>query len=133
MVRTNTKRKNNDMNKKIKIIFLLIFFIINFSRTLVFASEDSIYNKIDLFSEVLDKINKEYVEEVNQSDAMDAAINGVLQSLDPYSSYISPEMLDYMKTETKGEFGGLGIEVGMEAGVVKVISPIDNTPHQELG
>ncbi len=121
------------MNKKIKIIFLLIFFIINFSRTLVFASEENIYNKIDLFSEVLDKINKEYVEEVNQSDAMDAAINGVLQSLDPYSSYMSPEMLDYMKTETKGEFGGLGIEVGMEAGVVKVISPIDNSPASRVG
>ena len=133
MVRTNTKRKNNDMNKKIKIIFVLIFFITNFTRTLVFASEDSIYNKIDLFSEVLDKINKEYVDEVNQSDAMDAAINGVLQSLDPYSSYMSPEMLDYMKTETKGEFGGLGIEVGMEAGVVKVISPIDNTPASRAG
>ena len=78
-----------------------------------------------MFSEVLDKINKEYVEDVNQSEAMDAAINGVLQSLDPYSAYMSPEIFEEMQTETSGEFGGLGIEVSMEAGVVKVISPID--------
>ena len=133
MVGINTKRKNNDMNKKIKIILLLTFFIINIGRTSVFASEDSIYNKIDLFGEVLEKINNEYVDEVNQGDAMDAAINGVLQSLDPYSAYMSPETLEYMKTETKGEFGGLGIEIGMEAGVVKVISPIDNTPASKAG
>ena len=73
------------------------------------------------------------MEEVNQSDAMDAAINGVLQSLDPYSGYMSPEMLKEMQTETRGEFGGLGIEVGMEAGVVKVISPIDGSPAEDVG
>ena len=81
----------------------------------------------------MSKINKEYVDEVNQSDVMDAAINGVLQSLDPYSSYMSPEMLNNMQTETSGEFGGLGIEVGMEHGVVKVISPIDNSPASREG
>ena len=86
-----------------------------------------LYKKIDLFSEVLNKINNEYVEEIDQSEVMDAAIDGVLQSLDPYSSYMSPEMLLNMQTETSGEFGGLGIEVSMEAGVVKVISPIDDT------
>ena len=64
---------------------------------------------------------------------MDAAINGVLQSLDPYSSYMSPQMLSEMQTETSGKFGGLGIEVGMEAGVVKVISPIDNSPASKVG
>ena len=95
-------------------IFFLILFLSNF---LILSEEETdIYKKIDLFSEVLEKINNEYVEDVNQSDAMDAAINGVLQSLDPYSSYMSPEMLQEMQTETKGEFGGLGIEVGMEAG-----------------
>ena len=88
--------------------------------------------KIDLFSEVLEKINKEYVEDVNQSDAMDAAINGVLQSLDPYSAYMSPELFENMQTETSGEFGGLGIEVGMEHGVVKVISPLDNIVKPRL-
>ncbi|SVB90418.1 uncharacterized protein METZ01_LOCUS243272, partial [marine metagenome] len=86
-----------------------------------------------MFGEVLDKINDEYVEEINQSDVMDAAINGVLQSLDPYSAYMSPEILKEMQTETSGEFGGLGIEVTMEAGVVKVISPIDNTPAYRVG
>ena len=112
-------------------IFFLIFVLFNFK--VLSANETDIYKKIDLFSEVLEKINKEYVEDVNQSDAMDAAINGVLQSLDPYSSYMSPEMLQEMQTETKGEFGGLGIEVGMEAGVVKVISPIDGSPAEAVG
>ena len=110
-----------------------IFFLILLIYTKSFSNEIDIYKKIDLFSEVLEKINKEYVEEINQSDAMDAAINGVLQSLDPYSSYMSPEMLNEMQTETKGEFGGLGIEVGMEAGVVKVISPIDGSPAEDVG
>ena len=114
---------------KVFIFFLFSFFIIKNS----FAEKNNIYDKIDLFSEVLSKINKEYVDEINQSDAMDAAINGVLQSLDPYSSYMSPEMLSNMHTETSGEFGGLGIEVGMEHGVVKVISPIDNSPAAREG
>ena len=109
----------------------LIFCILLFGQ--VNAKEETIYDKIDLFGEVLDKINKEYVEEVNQSDTIDAAINGVLQSLDPYSSYLSPKNLEEMQTETRGEFGGLGIEVGMEAGVVKVISPIDNSPAEREG
>ena len=96
-------------------------------------SEDDIYKKIDLFSEVLEKINSEYVDDVNQSEMMDSAIDGVLQSLDPYSSYMSPEVLKNMQTETSGQFGGLGIEVGMELGVVKVISPIDNSPASRVG
>ena len=112
------------------LVFLLFFFSIIKNG---FAENNNIYDKIDLFSEVLSKINKEYVDEINQSDAMDAAINGVLQSLDPYSSYMSPEMLNNMQTETSGEFGGLGIEVGMEHGVVKVISPIDNSPASREG
>tara|TARA_Y100000590_G_scaffold119359_1_gene136661 strand:- start:321 stop:1460 length:1140 start_codon:yes stop_codon:yes gene_type:complete len=119
------------MRKLSAIFFLLIFFSNNTNQS--FSSDTDIYKKIDLFSEVLEKINKEYVEDVNQSDAMDAAINGVLQSLDPYSGYMSPEMLKEMQTETRGEFGGLGIEVSMEAGVVKVISPIDGSPAEEVG
>ena len=83
--------------------------------------------------EVLEKINKEYVDEINQSESMDSAIDGLLQSLDPYSSYMPPEIFSEMQTETSGEFGGLGIEVGMEAGVVKVISPIDDTPASRAG
>ena len=115
---------------RIVIFILIYFFIINkgFAET-----GKNIYDKIDLFSEVLNKIDKEYVEEVNQSDVMDAAINGVLQSLDPYSAYMSPQMFEDMQTETSGKFGGLGIEVGMEHGVVKVISPIDNSPASREG
>ena len=118
--------------KNILINLFLFLFIFSFSKGNS-ANENDIYKKIDLFSEVLDKINKEYVDEVNQSEAMDAAINGVLQSLDPYSAYMSPESFKDMQTETSGEFGGLGIEVGMEYGVVKVISPIDNSPASKVG
>ena len=114
-------------------LFFIIFLSLFFSNLSFSANEESIYDKIDLFSEVLDKVNNEYVEEIDQSEAMDAAINGVLQSLDPYSAYMSPEIFKEMLTETSGEFGGLGIEVGMEFGVVKVISPIDNTPAEEAG
>ena len=114
-------------------LFFIIFLSLFFSNLSFSANEESIYDKIDLFSEVLDKVNNEYVEEIDHSEAMDAAINGVLQSLDPYSAYMSPEVFKEMLTETSGEFGGLGIEVGMEFGVVKVISPIDNTPAEEAG
>tara|TARA_B100001996_G_scaffold185772_1_gene142075 strand:- start:98 stop:1234 length:1137 start_codon:yes stop_codon:yes gene_type:complete len=117
---------------KTKNFFFIVLFYF-FLVSLVFSSEEDIYKKIDLFSEVLDKINKEYVDDINQSEAMDAAINGVLQSLDPYSAYMSPESFDNMQIETSGEFGGLGIEVTMEAGVIKVISPIDNSPAYEVG
>ncbi|MBT7624570.1 MAG: S41 family peptidase [Flavobacteriaceae bacterium] len=116
-------------NKIFSVFFLIGFFC--FQN--VCSSENEIYNKIDLFGEVLEKINREYVDEINQSKSMDSAINGLLQSLDPYSSYMSPENFKEMQTETSGEFGGLGIEVGMEAGVVKVISPIDNTPAARAG
>ncbi len=132
MVRANTKRKNYNMREKLKLIFLLFIFIF-FSKISIAANDKSIYDKIDLFGEVLDKINKEYVEEVNQSDAMDAAINGVLQSLDPYSAYMSPDTFKEMETETSGKFGGLGIEVGMEFGVVKVITPMDGSPAEREG
>ena len=116
---------------KKKIGILLLSFIIFFQETS--SSENDIYKKIDLFGEVLEKINKEYVDEIDQSKSMDSAINGLLQSLDPYSSYMSPEILNEMQTETSGEFGGLGIEVSMESGVVKVISPIDDTPASRAG
>ena len=118
---------------KFQKILLILFFSILLLNKSFSKNEEDIYQKIDLFGEVLDKINKEYVDEVNQGKAMDAAINGVLQSLDPYSAYMSPEMFNNMQIETTGEFGGLGIEVGMEAGVVKVISPIDNTPASRAG
>ena len=118
----------------IKKIFLgIFFFFYTISIQTVNSTENNIYKKIDLFGEVLEKINKEYVDEIDQSKSMDSAIDGLLQSLDPYSSYMSPEIFKEMQTETSGEFGGLGIEVGMEAGVVKVISPIDDTPASKAG
>ena len=118
------------MIKKSLGIFILFYFI---SILEVSSSEKDIYKKIDLFGEVLEKINQEYVDEIDPSESMDSAINGLLQSLDPYSAYMSPEIFNEMQTETSGEFGGLGIEVGMESGVVKVISPIDDTPASRAG
>ena len=119
------------MSKK-KILILFFLFNIFFINSVI-SAEKELYKKIDLFGEVLEKINKEYVEEINQSESMDSAINGLLQSLDPYSAYMSPEIFNQMQTETSGKFGGLGIEVGMESGVVKVISPIDDTPASKAG
>ena len=119
------------MKKNILISFLILLTILNgkaFSNT-----SNELYEKIDLFGEVMEKIKKEYVDDVDQAEVMDSAINGVLQSLDPYSAYMSPDSFKNMQTETSGEFGGLGIEVSMEAGVVKVISPIDNSPAEEVG
>ena len=117
--------------KKVYIFTLALFLFLN--STLAISSESDIYKKIDLFGEVLEKINEEYVEDINQSKSMDSAINGLLQSLDPYSAYLSPENFEEMQTETSGEFGGLGIEVSMEAGVVKVITPLDDTPASRAG
>ena len=116
------------MRKIILITFLYFNFSIAFGNT-----NNELYEKIDIFGEVLEKIKTDYVDDVNQSEVMDSAINGVLQSLDPYSAYMSPEIFKEMQTDTRGEFGGLGIEIGMEAGVVKVIAPIDDTPAALAG
>jgi carboxyl-terminal processing protease len=115
--------------KKIIILSILLFNSLCVSS----FSNNDLYKKIDLFGEVLEKIKKDYVDEVDQTEMIDSAINGVLQSLDPYSAYMSPELFEEMQTDTSGQFGGLGIEIGMEAGVVKVISPIDDTPAAKAG
>tara|TARA_Y100000591_G_C21816365_1_gene690950 strand:- start:415 stop:1548 length:1134 start_codon:yes stop_codon:yes gene_type:complete len=114
--------------RKILLIFFLFFIFSSVSY-----SKNDLYEKIDLFGEVLENIKKDYVDDVDQAEMIDSAINGVLQSLDPYSAYMSPELFREMQTDTKGEFGGLGIEIGMESGVVKVISPIDETPAAKAG
>ena len=111
-----------------KIIIFSIIFLNSFNLTAY--SKNDLYEKIDLFGEVLENIKK---DEVDQAEIMDSAINGVLQSLDPYSAYMSPELFKEMQTDTRGEFGGLGIEIGMESGVVKIISPIDDTPAAIAG
>ena len=115
-----------------KKIFVISIFFINLLLSPVYSKSD-LYEKIDLFGEVLENIKKDYVDDVDQAEMMDSAINGVLQSLDPYSAYMSPELFKEMQTDTRGEFGGLGIEIGMESGVVKVISPIDDTPAAKAG
>ena len=114
-----------------KIIFLIALFF-NLSLTNSYSNNE-LYEKIDLFGEVLEKIKEDFVDDVNESKIMDSAINGVLQSLDPYSAYMSPELFKEMQTDTRGEFGGLGIEIGMESGLVKVISPIGDTPAAKAG
>ena len=131
MVGTNTQRKSDYISMVNKLLFFIILVLLFFEKS--FSENSDIYKKIDLFGEILETINEEYVDEIDQSKGMDAAINGLLQSLDPYSAYMTPESFEGMQTETSGKFGGLGIEVGMEAGVVKVISPIDNTPASKAG
>jgi carboxyl-terminal processing protease len=121
------------MKKINTLIILSILSILINTGYLYSKNSNELYEKIDLFSEVLETIKQEYVDEVDQAEVMDSAINGVLQSLDPYSAYMSPKSFDVMRTDTKGEFGGLGIEIGMESGVVKVITPIDDTPAADAG
>tara|TARA_Y100000817_G_scaffold272314_1_gene231432 strand:+ start:7633 stop:8766 length:1134 start_codon:yes stop_codon:yes gene_type:complete len=117
------------MKNILKVLSIFLFL----SSVALAKNNNEFYKKIDLFGEVLEKVKKEYVDEIDESETIDAAINGVLQSLDPYSAYMNPELFNSMQTDTKGEFGGLGIEVGMEAGVIKVISPIDGTPASKAG
>ena len=116
------------MKKKI-FYLIIIFYLVN----TIGHARNELYEKIDLFGEVIENIKKDYVDEVDQAEMMNSAINGVLQSLDPYSAYMGPELFKEMQTDTRGEFGGLGIEIGMESGVVKVISPIDGTPAERAG
>jgi len=124
------------MKKTINLKYILIIItviLLNIFNIAYSKNIDKLYEKIDLLGEVLEKVQDEYVDEIDQAEVMDFAINGILQSLDPYSAYMNPKIFEEMQTETSGEFGGLGIEVSMEAGVVKVISPIDDTPASRVG
>jgi carboxyl-terminal processing protease len=93
----------------------------------------STYEQLDLFGDIFERIRSQYVEEVDEGKLIEAAINGMLTSLDPHSSYLPPEDFDSMQVQTRGEFGGLGIEVTQEDGYVKVVSPIDGTPADQAG
>ena len=97
------------------------------------ARNTTVYEQLDLFGDVFERIRTYYVEEVDEAELIEAAINGMLTSLDPHSSYLPPRDYDAMQTQTRGEFGGLGIEVTMEEGFVKVITPMDDTPAAEAG
>ncbi len=120
------------MKKFIKYL-IIKFYIIIFSITALANPNDKLYQKLDLFSDVLNTLSKEYVDDIKKDEVIDSAINGMLQSLDPYSSYMSPEAFQNMNRDTKGEFGGLGIEITMEAGLVKIITPIEGTPADKAG
>ena len=99
----------------------------------LFSDDSDVYKQLNLFGEVYERVRSEYVEKISDKDLIEAAINGMLQSLDPHSSYLNAESFTEMKIQTKGEFGGLGIEVTMENGLVKVVSPIDDTPAAKAG
>lgn len=93
----------------------------------------SVYEQLDLFGDIFERIRAQYVEEVDEAELIEAAINGMLTSLDPHSSFLSPDDAAAMRVQTRGEFGGLGIEVTQEEGFVKVVSPIDDTPADQAG
>lgn len=95
--------------------------------------QSSVYEQLDLFGDIFERIRAQYVEEVDEADLIEAAINGMLTSLDPHSGYLAPDDAAQMRLQTRGEFGGLGIEVTQEEGFVKVVSPIDGTPADEAG
>ena len=97
------------------------------------GKNDEIYRQLGLFGDIFQRVRESYVDEVNEKDLIEAAINGMLTSLDPHSSFLNDDNFSDMQVQTKGKFGGLGIEVTMESGVVKVISPIDDTPASKAG
>ncbi|AVO36976.1 S41 family peptidase [Pukyongiella litopenaei] len=97
------------------------------------ASKADVYEQLDLFGDIFERIRSEYVEDVDAGELIESAIDGMLTSLDPHSSYLSPDDAEQMRVQTRGEFGGLGIEVTQEEGFVKVVSPIDGTPADEAG
>ena len=115
-----------------KILTALTFIYLAITPKL-FSADNDVYKQLNLFGEVYERVRSEYVEKVSDKDLIEAAINGMLQSLDPHSSYLNADSFTEMKIQTKGEFGGLGIEVTMENGLVKVVSPIDDTPAAKAG
>ncbi|MEC6997378.1 MAG: S41 family peptidase [Pseudomonadota bacterium] len=120
-------------NFKFSVIVLLVFKLNLFFVGFLKANQQDVYKQLNLFGEVYERVRSEYVEEIKDKDLIEAAINGMLQSLDPHSSYLNSDSFEEMKVQTKGEFGGLGIEVTMENGLVKVVSPIDETPAAKAG
>ena len=120
-------------NLKFSFINLLVFKLSLLFMGVLVANQQDVYKQLNLFGEVYERVRSEYVEEIKDKDLIEAAINGMLQSLDPHSSYLNSDSFEEMKVQTKGEFGGLGIEVTMENGLVKVVSPIDETPAAKAG
>ncbi len=119
--------------KKAFLLTVLVLALMSPGTTQVDAASSETYRQLNLFGDVFERVRAEYVEEVTDEELIEAAIRGMLTSLDPHSSYLSPENFDEMQVQTRGEFGGLGIEVTMEEGYVKVVSPIDDTPADRAG
>ena len=123
---------SNSMSKYLVIIlFFLSFFTLN--PVLSKENKKETYEQLDLFGQVFDLIKSKYVEEVKSKELIEAAINGMLSSLDPHSGFLAPKSYDDMQVDTKGSFGGLGIEVTQQDGFVKVVSPMDDTPAYKAG
>ena len=114
-------------------ISLVAALLVTAAPVISYAEKSDTFELLTLFGEVFDRVRSDYVEEVKDSDIIEAAINGMLTSLDPHSSYMNEKSFKDMQVQTKGEFGGLGIEVTMENGLVKVVSPIDDTPAAKAG
>ena len=97
------------------------------------GKNDEIYRQLGLFGDIFQRVRESYIDEVNEKDLVEAAINGMLTSLDPHSSFLNNDNFSDMQVQTKGKFGGLGIEITMEDGVIKIVSPIDDTPAAKAG
>ena len=120
------------LNKIIKNIFILYIFFYPYSLTAA-NNEEEKYKYLDLFGQVFDRVGSSYVEEVSDRELIEKAIDGMLSGLDPHSGYMNEEIWQEMQMDTKGKFGGLGIEITMEEGFVKIISPIEDTPAYKAG
>ena len=119
--------------KKLKLIInILLFFVLTYSPNLFGESKETL-RLIDLFQEVFERTHKDYIEEVSEEDLMEKALNGMLSALDPHSGYMNEETFQEMQIDTSGKFGGLGIQITLEDGIIKVISPIDDTPAYKAG
>ena len=121
------------MLKKFLSMTSLIIVVTLPSATLGQNNSSETYKQLDLLGNVFERVRADYVKEVSDKELIEAAINGMLSSLDPHSSYMGPDSFKDMQVQTRGEFGGLGIEVTMEGGFVKVVSPIDDTPAFRAG
>tara|TARA_Y100000741_G_scaffold337992_1_gene297722 strand:- start:263 stop:1552 length:1290 start_codon:yes stop_codon:yes gene_type:complete len=121
------------IKKKLKpIINILLFFVLSYSPNLFGESKETL-RLMDLFQEVFERTHEEYVEEVSEQDLIEKALNGMLSALDPHSGYMNEKTFQEMQIDTSGKFGGLGIQITLEEGIIKVISPIDDTPAYEAG
>ena len=130
---SNSNIINKFKFKLVAILLLNTFLLNNNNFALADNDENNVYKQLNMFGEVYERVRREYVEEVTDKELIESAIQGMLQSLDPHSSFMNEESFEDMQVQTKGEFGGLGIEVSMEEGYVKVVSPIDDTPAYRAG